>query len=279
MMLGGIPYYLNYFKKGMSLAQNIDRLFYAPDAKLRNEYDRLFASVFSNPEEMKRIVKVLSTRHAGYTRQEILQKTGIEDSGSATKMLKALEASNFIMKYQPFGKGKRQEAYKLTDHFCLFYLHWVEGRNSMNPDFWMLHQNSPSIISWRGFAFEEVCLSHIRQIKSALGISGVSSEQSAWSLKGDDDREGTQIDLLISRRDNIVNLCEMKFYAEEFTVSKSYERTLVHRQIALSEMISRRTVIHPVLITTYGLTYNEYSGSFVHTVTMEDLFSLCGFYG
>ena len=228
---------------------------------------------------MKRIVKVLSTRHAGYTRQEILQKTGIEDSGSATKMLKSLEASNFIMKYQPFGKGKRQEAYKLTDHFCLFYLHWVEGRNSMNPDFWMLHQNSPSIISWRGFAFEEVCLSHIRQIKSALGISGVSSEQSAWSLKGDDDREGTQIDLLISRRDNIVNLCEMKFYAEEFTVSKSYERTLVHRQIALSEMISRRTVIHPVLITTYGLTYNEYSGSFVHTVTMEDLFSLCGFYG
>ena len=272
MMLGGIPFYLNYFKRGFSLAQNIDRLFYAPNAKLRNEYDRLFSSVFSNPEEMKQIVKLLGCRHAGYTRQEILQKTGIDDSGSATKMLKALQASNFIMRYQPFGKGKREEAYKLTDHFCLFYLRWVEGRNSMTPDFWMLNHTSPSVTVWRGVAFEEVCLSHIQQIKAALGIAGVSSQQSAWTVRGDDETEGTQIDLLISRKDNIVNLCEMKFYGEEFTVTKAYERKLAHRQILLSELVSRRTVIHPVLITTYGLTYNEYSGAFFHTLTLDDIF-------
>lgn len=273
MMLGGIPFYLNYFKKGLSLAQNIDHLFYAPSAKLRDEYDRLFASVFSNPDEMKRMVACLSTRHAGYTRQEILKRTGIDDSGSATKMLRALEASNFILKYQPFGKGKREECYKLTDSFCMFYLRWVEGHKSMNPDFWMLNQTSSSVSSWRGIAFEEVCLSHIRQIKAGLGIAGVSSEQSAWSVKGDDEKEGTQIDLLINRKDNVVNMCEMKFYGEEFTVTKAYERKLAHRQILLSEMVSRRTVIHPVLITTYGLTYNEYSGAFVHTLTIDDMFA------
>lgn len=273
MMLGGIPFYLNYFKKGLSLAQNIDRLFFAPNAKLRDEYDRLFASVFSNPDEMKRIVVCLSTRHAGYTRQEILKKAKIDDSGSATKMLKALEASNFILKYQPFGKGKREECYKLTDSFCLFFLRWVEGHNSMNSDFWMLNQASPSVSSWRGIAFEEVSLSHIQQIKAALGISGVSSEQSAWVVKGDDEKEGAQIDLLISRKDNVVNMCEMKFYGEEFTVTKAYERKLAHRQILISEMVSRRTVIHPVLITTYGLTYNEYSGAFVQTLTIDDLFA------
>ena len=272
MMLGGIPFYLNYFKKGLSLAQNIDRLFYASNAKLRDEYDRLFASVFSNPEEMKRIVACLSTRHAGYTRQEILKKTEIDDSGSATKMLKGLEASNFILRYHPFGKGKREECYKLTDSFCLFYLRWVEGHNSMNPDFWMLNQASPSVSSWRGIAFEEVCLSHVQQIKAGLGISGVSSEQSAWALKGNDDKEGTQIDLLINRKDNVVNMCEMKFYGEEFTVTKAYERKLAHRQILLSEMVNRRTVIHPTLITTYGLSYNEYAGAFVHTLTIDDLF-------
>ena len=53
MVLGGIPYYLGYMKKGLSLAQNIDLLFFEKDAKLRNEYDRLFASVFSNPEQIK----------------------------------------------------------------------------------------------------------------------------------------------------------------------------------------------------------------------------------
>lgn len=257
MMLGGIPFYLNYFKKGYSLAQNIDNLFYAPNAKLRDEYDRLFASVFTSPDEMKRIVALLSTKHAGYTRQEILKNTGIADSGSATKMLKALEASNFILKYQPFGKGKRDECYKLTDSFCLFHLRWVEGRNTMNPEFWMLHQASQPVCSWRGIAFEEVCLSHIQQIKTSLGISGVSSEQSAWAVKGDDEKEGAQIDLLINRKDNIVNMCEMKFYGEEFTVTKAYERKLAHRQILLSGMVNRRTVIHPVLITTYGLTYTN----------------------
>ena len=129
-------------------------------------------------------------------------------------MLKALEASNFILKYQPFGKGKREECYKLTDAFCPFYLRWVDGHNRMNPDFWMLNQASPSVSSWRGIAFEEVCLSHIQQIKAALGISGVSSEQSAWVVKGDDEKEGAQIDLLISRKDNVVNMCEMKFYGD-----------------------------------------------------------------
>lgn len=272
MMLGGIPYYLSYFQKGLSLAQNIDRLFFTSNAKLREEYDRLFSAVFTNPEDMKRIVELLSTKHAGFTRQEILQKTGIDDSGSATKMLKALEVSDFILKYVPFGTGKRNETYKLTDPFCLFYQHWVVGQDKVNPDFWMLSQQSQSVTSWRGIAFEKVCFSHIQQIKAALGISGVSSTQSAWALHGDDEKEGTQIDLLISRKDNVINMCEMKFCGDDFKVTKAYERKLAHRQIVLSEMISRRTVIHPVLITTYGLTYNEYSGSFLHTIIMDDLF-------
>lgn len=272
MMLGGIPYYLNYFQKGLSLAQNIDRMFFSAKAPLREEYDRLFSSVFNNPNEAKRIVKLLSTKHSGFTRQEILQKTGIADGGTASKIIKALQASDFVLRYVPFGAGKRDETYKLTDSFCLFYLRWVEGCDKMNPDFWMLSLNSQSVVSWRGVAFEEVCLAHIQQIKAALGISGVSSVQSAWALRGDDETEGTQIDLLINRKDNVVNMCEMKFYAEEFSVGKAYERKLAHRQIELSKMLNRRTVIHPVLITTYGLEYNEYSGSFLHTIIMDDLF-------
>ena len=274
MMVGGIPFYLNYFQKGLSLAQNIDRMFFARNAKLRDEYDRLFSAVFSNPDDMKRIVKLLSTRHSGFTRQEILRQTGIADSGWATKMLKALEASDFILKYVPFGTGKRNVTYKLSDSFCLFFLRWVDGADKMNPDFWMLSQSSPSVTSWRGFAFEEVCLAHIEQIKSALGIAGVSSTQSAWALRGDDDHDGTQIDLIINRKDNVVNMCEMKFCGEEFSVSKAYDRTLAHRQIVLAENLNRRTVVQPVLVTTYGLIYNEYSGNFVHTVVMDDLFRM-----
>ena len=272
MITGGIPYYLGYMKKGLSLAQNVDRLFFAKGAKLHDEYDRLFASVFANPEQMKRVVQLLGTRHSGYTRQEIFAKTGLKDCGASTKMLKALVASDFIEPYIPFGKGKREKHYKLVDHFCLFYMKFVQGRKEIDPEFWMHNVTSQGVSSWRGFAFEEVCFSHVSKIKKALDILGVSSTQSAWAVEGDDDTEGAQIDLLINRKDNVVNLCEMKFYNEKFTVNKAYYSKVVHRQNLLAERIPRKSVIHNVLVTTEGLTYNEYSGVFQKVITIDDLF-------
>ncbi len=272
MIIGGIPYYLGYMKKGQSLAQNIDRLFFAKGAKLHNEYDRLFTSVFAKPEQMKSIVQLLGTRHSGFTRQEIFAKTGLKDCGNSTKLLKALVASDFIHAYVPFGMGKRDVHYKLIDPFCLFYMKFVQGCTELDPEFWMHNVTSQSVSSWRGFAFEEVCFSHISQIKKALDILGVSSTQSSWALKGDDETEGAQMDLLINRKDNVVNLCEMKLYNEKFTVTKSYYSKLVHRQNLLIERLPKRTVIHNVLVTTEGLTYNEYSGVFQNVVTIDDLF-------
>lgn len=272
MILGGIPYYLGYMKKEMSLAQNIDYLFFAEDAKLHDEYDRLFASVFANPEQMKRIVELLGNRRSGYTRQEILVKTGLDDNGSASKMLKALVASDFIQLYVPFGKGKREEQYKLTDPFCLFYMKYVKGRTEIDPEFWMHNVVASSVNSWRGFAFEEVCFAHIRQIKNALNILGISSTHSAWALKGDDEKEGSQMDLLINRKDNVVNLCEMKFYNEKFTVSKYYHAKMVHRQNLLTGQLPKRSIVHNVLVTTDGLNYNEYSGVFQNVITIDKLF-------
>ena len=274
MIFGGIPYYLNYFRKELSLAQNVDLLLYSEKAVLREEYGKLFSSIFNKPEEMKKIVEWLSSRHSGFTRTEISQNTGIEEGGALSKMLNALVASDFVLRYVPFGKSKRNEHYKLIDPFCLFYLRFVKSQDALNADFWTLNLPSQSIISWRGIAFEEVCLRHIRQIKQALGIVGVASKQSAWTVKGDDESVGSQVDLLIERKDNVTNMCEMKFYGEKFTVTKAYERILAHRINLLSEHLPQRSVIHSTLITTYGLTYNEYSGSFQRVVTLDDLFQV-----
>lgn len=272
MILGGIPFYLSYMDRTMSLAQNIDNMFFKHGARLSNEYDRLFSSVSSNPEEMKRIVKTLGERRTGFTRREILKETGIVDSGNFSKMLDALIASDFIESYVPFGEGKRNLRYKLSDMFCMFYLKFVDGKTNIDDKFWKFNVTSPAISIWRGFAFEEVCFRHITQIKQALGILGVITSQSSWSLRGDDDIDGTQIDMLIDRNDNVVNMCEMKFYNEDFTVSKQYHSTIVHRLNVLSGMIPKRKSIHSTLITTYGLTQNEYSGDFQQVITLDALF-------
>ena len=260
MAVGGIPYYLQYFKRGLSLPQNVDRLFFSKDAKLKNEYSRLFGSIFNRPEMMKAIVETLSERKLGFTRNEISEKTGFTVGGTLTDALNALVASDFVIKYHPFGLSKKEWYYKLVDPFY-----------ALNGSFWTQNNTSPRITVWRGFAFENVCFNHIEQIKSALGISGISTTQSAWSSRGGDE-EGTQIDLIIDRADNVVNMCELKFYSNDFNVENKYYRILLSRQELLGGMISPKKVIHQTLVTTYGLQYSEYSGIFDHVIIMDDLF-------
>lgn len=271
MITGGVPYYLSYYQSGLSLAQNIDTIFFNSNAPLKEEFYRLFAAIFNNPDTMISIIRAINSRRAGCTRAQIADITGIQRGGSMSNALSALIASDFIIKYVPFGSNKREPYYKLVDPLCIFFLKFVEHNDSLSNDFWLINIQSQNIISWRGLAFENVCFNHIEQIKKALGISGVSTRQSAWS-KHSDDEPGAQIDMIIERKDNIVNLCEIKFYGDEFVVNKSYDKTIRSRIALLSQEISPKMAIHSTLITTFGLKYNEYSGDFVNVIGLDDLF-------
>lgn len=272
MIFGGIPYYMGYVEGNKSLAQNIDAAFFSKGAKLRNEFDRLFDSIFVNPEAVKAIVRLLYTKNAGYTRREITERLGISDSGRLSRNLNALIASDFVAKYVPFGLGKRETHYKLIDPFCLFYLHFLDGREKLHTFFWQQNASSQWLSAWRGLAFENVCFNHVDQIKAALGISGVITESSAWSKRSDDET-GAQIDLLIERNDNVINMCEIKYYGDDFVVDKGYYRVLLGRLEMLMREVSPKVSIHSTLITTFGLTRNKYSEVFTNVITLDDLFA------
>lgn len=271
MITGGIPYYLSYYKSGLSLPQNIDALFFRKNAPLHDEFNRLFSAIFTNSEMMITLIRAIGSKHYGCIRKELSEATGISVGGNLTNALNALMASDFIIKYVPFGCSKREEHYKLIDPFCNFYLRFVENKNKLSNDFWLSNIESQNIVTWRGIAFENVCFNHIYQIKKALGISGVSTNQSAWSKKKSEE-SGTQIDMLIERKDNIVNMCEIKFYNSDFVVDKNYDKILRNRISLLSQEISPKMAIHSTLITTFGLKYNEYSGAFSNVIDMNDLF-------
>ena len=271
MILGGIPFYMNFFNPSLSLAQNIDALFFARNAKLGDEFNRLFNSIFDHAEESMDIIRTLGTRHAGYTRQEISEKTGINPNGEFTKMLKALIGSDFITKYVPFGASLREEHYKLTDSFCWFWLHFKESKQIHQEDYWHHHLRELEITAWRGIAFEEVCLQHIRQIKQALQIGAVSSTESAYIAKNDGQAEGMQIDIVINRNDDVVNLCELKYSKNPYVVMPSYARHLTARLEKMESSIKNKTF----LLTYIGsspLAENEYSDVFSCQVTLDDLF-------
>ena len=272
MMLGGIPYYLNYFEKSLSVSQNIQALLFDKGAPLKNEFDRLFSSLFTNPDIMKAIVVALNSKKRGLTRKELLDKTGITDSGLFSKQLKALESGSFIIKYDSYGNGKRNSYYKVSDPFCIFYLRFVNDNSSRSKKEWLNAAGSQSVVIWNGLAFENLCFNHISQIKAALGISGVSTDESLWSKKGTDEEEGAQIDLIIERKDNVINMCEVKFYSDEFVADKDCHFALVRRERLLREIVPKKASIHNTLITTFGLKHVEYFGDFVNTITLDELF-------
>lgn len=271
MILGGVPYYLGYINRELSLAQNIDNMFFSRNAVLQGEYDRLFSSLFTAPERIERIVQLLSSRSRGYTRKEIAESLKITDGGNLSKNLDALVSSDFVIKYVPFECKKTEAHYKLIDPFCLFYLHFMKNKEAFNESFWQQNASTPSIASWRGYAFENVCFNHIEELKRALGVSGVLSKNSAWTCL-DADGKSNQIDLLICRNDNIINMCEIKFYNDDFKVDKDYYRVILRRQNMLAEHISRKFSTHSTLITTFGLLRNEYSNAFVNVIALDDLF-------
>lgn len=272
MTVGGIPYYLKYFDRKLSLPQNIDALFFDSNALLKDEYDRLFSSLFVNPDVMRTIIEALSTKNRGLTRQELLEKTGLANSGELSRQLHALASGSFILRYCSFGNNKREEYYKLTDPFCLFYLRFANAEGRKKISGWSNLADSGSMNAWRGYAFENVCFHHIRQLKNALGISGVSTNETLWSKREDEEGTGTQIDLIIERKDNVVNMCEVKFCNDVFSLDKNYHFTLVRRRNLLSDKIPKRAVIHNTLITTYGLKRNEYTSDFMQVITLDDLF-------
>jgi len=275
MAMGGIPYYLQHIAKGESSAQVIDRLFFTKNGTLQGEFKNLYQSLFNNADQHETIIRALAKKSKGLTRDEIIKASKLTSGGTTTKMLKELEESGFIVQYIPFGKTVNESIYKLADEYSLFYLKFVENTKSTGKGTWLRQFNTPSYKSWSGFSFESVCQKHVAQIKKALGIEGVLTEESAWRCqpsKGGKE-QGAQIDLLIDRQDRCINICEMKYASEEFIIDKKYATELDRKVNTFQQATKTKKTLFLTMVTTYGVKKNEYhTGRIVSDIVMKDLF-------
>jgi uncharacterized protein len=271
MVLGGIPYYLDQIEKGLSAAQNIDRLCFSKDGILKNEFRNLYASLFKNSESYIGCIEALQTKNSGLTRSDIIIRSGIPGGGTLTTILNDLEESGFIRRFIPFGKQKRDTLYQLTDPFSLFHLRFMETAGHAVEGYWLHTLDNPKHRVWSGLAFENICLLHIDELKRALGISGVLTYSHSWrSSKAE---KNVQIDLLIDRRDQVINLCEIKYASGPYAITKGYAEDLRRKVTVFKQETATRKSVHLTLITTYGLQLNEYSYGLVQNeFCMEDLF-------
>ncbi|MBO4395742.1 MAG: ATP-binding protein [Eubacterium sp.] len=267
MVFGGVPYYLNMLDSRFSLAQNIDELCFRPHGELHNEYHNLFYALYKKPENHLSIIAALSEKQSGMTRNEIAKKAGLESGALLTKNLLELEQCGFIRKSANSMNKTRNMIYQLIDPFILFSLRFIAGNGLTS---WTSYHGSPAYNSWRGHAFEIVCLNHVPQIKSALRIAGVETQEYAWRSNGNE--LGAQIDLVIDRRDGVVNLCEMKYSSDAYVTTSDEYKKLQNRINRFAKETGSKKSLHITLVSANGLKQNKYSSVFQNSISGDELF-------
>ncbi|MEZ4887170.1 MAG: ATP-binding protein [Chitinophagales bacterium] len=273
MVLGGVPHYLKEIRPGKSAIQNIDEICFSDTGLLKNEFVNLYAALFKNADKHTEVIRALAGIRSGMTRLEIGEQLKLQSGGGLTTILNELEQSGFIASYFPFGKKKRAKLYRLTDEYSLFYLKFMETRVQGGQGTWKHLSQTQTYKSWSGYAFESICLKHLAQIKKALGISGVYALSSTFYKKGNSAEKGAQIDLLLDRNDHVINLFEIKFYNDEWSLTKMMADELKTKKSVFKRYTNTKKQIFWTLITTFDLQHNQHSlGLIDNILTMDVLF-------
>jgi uncharacterized protein len=274
MALGGIPQYLNTVQKGDSASQVIEKTCFKKDGLLNEEFDNIYKSLFEMADNHLKAVRALAAAPKGLTRAEIIEQCGLTSGGRTTLMLDELEQSGFIRSSKSYDKETKDAIYRLIDEFSLFYLKFMDKADHIRN--WARISERASYKIWSGMAFEGICLKHIDQIKTGLGIAEKLTTETGWRYvpsKGAKE-DGAQIDLVIDRDDHSINICEIKFYTGELTISKAYAGELQQKIDVFREKTHTKKTLFLTLITTYGVKDNSYTASLVKKdLTMDVLFS------
>ncbi len=270
MTLGGIPYYLKLIEKGKSVGQVINKLCFNNKAPLKNEFNNLYAALFENHLKHIAVIKACYTKWKGVGQNEITKLSGIASGGTLTKILDELEISGFITVTMPFSNTKKEKLYRLTDEFSIFYLKFMENKKIDNWD--LISQSQPFKL-WQGYAFENFCIKHINKIKQKLGIAGVISSQYSYNIKPSNQYGGSQIDLIIDRNDQCINICEIKYHDKPLVISNQYAELLKDRLDNFRWQTKTKKMVMLTLISKSGIGANKYNGQLIDSeVVLGDFY-------
>jgi hypothetical protein len=265
MVLGGIPLYLEQIQKGDSIVTLINRMCFEKGAILQDEYKVVFKSLFGKSKLHENIIhKLANAKKKGVKRSNLLNLLVIDSSGPFTDALEGLVVSGFIEKYGYHNGNSQEELYRIIDEFCLFHIKFMKSKKGNS---WEQLHKTKDYETWCGNAFELICLKHPDHIKKALDRKDVISDNYGWK------NTKAQIDLVIDRNDNVVNLCELKYYKGVYNFDHKDFLDLTKRAYEFETTTKTKKNIHSVMITTHGITENKHSDKIVtKSLTMDCLF-------
>jgi hypothetical protein len=265
MALGGVAEYLEHVKPGESAVMTIENLCFQQGAYLEEEYEQVFKSLFEEKSFHQKIMDALAKGNKkGITRDEILEALNISSGGKFSDALEELMQSGFVLKYDAYRNNKKATLYRIYDEYCLFYLQFMVPFKGSK---WTQIFQKPAYITWCGYAFETICLKHIAQVKKGLKCDQIQSKNYSWH------NDAAQVDLVIDRDDDVVTLCEIKFYNQEFTIDQEYLSKLRNKENQFRAATKTNKSIYTAIVSTWGVKSNEYSKAIVsNALSMHCLF-------
>jgi uncharacterized protein len=268
MSFGGIPFYLKQIRRGESVIQNIERICFTKDGLLYSEFDNLYSALFNNAAKHIAIINALANSPQGLNRNALIKNSKLETGGGVSDVLNELLESGFITEIPAQNTVAKNNIYRLTDEYSLFYLKFIQQNKFAGQGAWASLSKTQSYTAWCGYAFENICFKHTNAIKKALGISAVYTNIYSWH------NSKAQIDMLLDREDRCINICEIKYYKSEFEITKSYEAKLRAKIDAYQSGTNTNKNLFLTFITSKGLKENMYKTSLVENVlTLDDLFT------
>jgi hypothetical protein len=273
MAMGGIPHYLKEVKPGWSIAQSIERACLDRKGLLRDEFGRLYPALFENPGRHITLVRALAKHPQVLDRIRLAGE--YPSGGRLSSTLEELVEAGFVTQVLPFGKKLRDALYRLSDEFSLFYLRCVEPFRGDPEGAFLSRLASASWRAWSGYAMESVALRHMPRIKEAMGIGAVEASHAGWLHRPTPAfPQGAQVDWLIDRADNTINLIEVKFSQAPFSITKQYADQLRRKLETFRAVTGTRKNVLLTFLTPYGLADNIYSRELAHqSLSMEALSS------
>lgn len=266
MTLGGVAKYLSYLDPKLSIAQNINKLFFSLHAPLYGEYDALFKSLFYDKSSShKKIIDLLVSKQSGLEISQIEEFLGDITSSTLKIHIDELIDTGFIKPMARFSYTSKYAKYILCDPFCNFFNKWVQplSKNDIASmiDYFETKSTAHDYIIWQGFAFEMVMISNIDLYLKARGLSAGVKNIGHWNYTAqNEDDSGAQIDIVIEYIGNTYDIVECKYYNDEFAIDKSYAKNLQNKKekFAGYGIKNKKYDLKVVMLTTYGTKINQY---------------------
>lgn len=272
MVLGGIPYYLDWLESGLSAAQLIDKSVFSKSGILNDEFGLLIEALFRDSKAHIKIINQLAAHHYGLTAAQISKSTKISIGKHFEKLLTEQEACGFIKSYIPYGKLKRDKRYRLLDQYMLFYKNFIERFNNLSiqaqSQIWLKLRQSTKFVNWAGYSFETFCHNHASLILRALGIDGVLVNVTTWH----DPKSKLQVDLVLERADRMINLVEIKYTNKPFAITKDFVKKVKEREAKFVSVTKTKLPVNTVLLSAYGVTGSSVlKNEFFRIIELKDL--------